>query len=323
MHLKHFYLLFLLLLIFSFGIKKVSAQDNSIVVSPQIIDEKVMARDILDRKIKIEYKAETGPKISVYAVVYDFDDKNGSVRYQGPGSADKETSIATWLSLKRAANDMSPGDSIELPLNIKVNMSAVPGKYYAIVYFVAAHDGYEAESASQSGAWPKININLEVLDHTVEKAQITKFISSSNLYLDGLANLTLNVKNIGNSEIIPGGSIHIFDRRGIEIDSLPINTEKKILAASDEGHYFAKWNTAGKIGKFKALADLNYGKDNLKNYQDVIFFWAIPKKYLILFGVGTILLTVLLVILIARRNKMSLQMHKNSAEPEKIINLKT
>jgi hypothetical protein len=323
MYIKYLYIIFITLLLFSGGVHFVGAQDNTIEVSPQIIDEKVMARDILDRKIKIEYKAKTGPKISVYAVVYYFFVKNGSVKYNGPGSANKETSIATWLSLKRAANDMSPGDSIELPLNIKVNMSAIPGKYYAIVYFVAAHDGYEAESASQSGVWPKININLEVLDHTVEKAQITKFISSSNLYLDGLAKLTLNIKNNGNSEIIPGGSIHIFDRRGIEIDSLPINTEKKILAASDEGQYYAKWNTAGKIGKFKALADLNYGKDNLKNYQDIIFFWAIPKKYLILFGVGTILLTILLVILIARRNKMSMQMQKNSVQPETIINLKT
>jgi len=319
---KCFYIIYIFLLLFLSGICHAQAQENTITVSPKIIDEKVKPRDILDRKIKIEYNAKTGAKANIYAVVYDFDEKKGNVKYSGPGSADKESSIASWISLKRGANELMPTESIELPLTVKVNFNALPGKYYAVIYFVNAHDGYEAESLSQSGTWPKTNINLEVMENKVEKAQISKFISSRNLYLDGPARLEIKIKNNGNSEIVPGGSIRIYDRRGDEIEEITINKDKKMLPVGEEVQYLSEWKSAGRIGKFKALADLNYGTENDKNFQDTIFFWVIPKKILIIFGAGVIVLTIFLVLIIFRRNKLSSEMQREKNKTEKIINLK-
>jgi hypothetical protein len=322
MPLKYPYLILIFLFLFLGGVHYVRAEESGLTVSPMIIDEKVKPRDILEKKIKIDYNVKDGGKANIYAVVYDFKDKDGNIKYSGPGSSDKEDSIASWISLSRGANELMPGQSVDLPLVIKVNFNAKPGKYYAVIYYVNAHDGYAAESMSQSGAWPKTNINLEVLDHKVEKAQIIKFISRSNVYLDGPADIMLQIRNIGNDDIVPGGSIRIYDRRGEEIEDLPINKDKKTLTATEESMFSAVWAATGRIGKFKALADVNYGADNDKNFQDTIFFWVIPKKILIMFGAGIIILTLLLGLIIFRRNKMSMEIQKGKSQGEKILNLK-
>jgi hypothetical protein len=306
--------------LFLFSTELADAQESSIVVSPQIIDEKVKARDILERKVVIENK--TAAKASIYAVVFDFSDKEGSIKYEGPGSADKKASIASWITLKRGENELMPGEKIELPLNIKVNLNAQPGKYYAVVYYVTASNGYEAEASGQSGAWPKTIINLEVVEHKVEKVQITKFIASRNFYLDGPASLFLHLQNNGNSDIIPSGNVRIYDRRGDEVADLEINRDKKNIAPAKIDQYNIIWPAGGQMGKFKAMADVKYGADNDKTSQDIIFFWVIPKKILIMLAAGIVVMLVLLGLIISRRNKMYAESKKEAITDDRIINLK-
>jgi hypothetical protein len=314
------YLLLMLLLFFLPGAIRA---EGGVELSPKILDMKVAPREILEYKVTI--KNNNPIKTEIYPVLTDISEKAGEKIYHGPGSADKASSVSSWASISRGVIALNSGESREVPLNYKINFSAMPGMYHGAIYFVSASNMYDAENWALGGVWPKINVNLEVGDQTVEKAQITRFSTDKNTYFAGPVAFTMNLSNSGNSSVVPGGTVRIYDRQGSEIRSMDFNSGKDPITQGETKEFKNYWDLGKEMGRFKAVAEIEYGEKEKKYFQDTIFFWVIPKRIIILFFLGTVSLLVLFLVLFFKSRKgyhMAAEEMAGYHGKEEVINLK-
>ncbi len=269
--------------------KIVTAQEEpGIKVSPYIIDEKVHAKDILEYDIIL--KNNYNHKVDLYAVVNDILPEEGNKDFDY--KADKSVSLSKWINIKRGVIELSPGEEEKIPLKIKVNLSAKPGKYHAVVIFSQGTNRTQAELEAKKKNQPKILINIEVEDEIVEKAQIDYFSSAKNVFFKTPVSFFVKLENLGNKEITPKCSISIYNRKGREIDILDFNSENKAISPGETQSFSVDWNPKKVSGRFKAKLNIFYGQKEDKILQDIIYFYYLPWQRVVIF-VGIIFLIVI------------------------------
>jgi hypothetical protein len=298
---KKYLLFFAVVFLFQFFWYPANAQEapSGLIVSPTIIDEKTKAKDIFNYEIK--FKNGTGNKISIYTLVDDITAEAGEVEYDGPGSADPKDSLASWITFRRAAIELEPGEEKTQDLEINVSTYAVPGKRYAQLVFAYGSDRTDAQIKRKTVNFPKTMISLDVQDEIVEKAQLIGFSADKKIFFKLPAGLSFTVKNNGNSEIEPIGSIFIYNRRGAEVAKLDANPDAGKIKAGEELAFSRSWTEGGYLGKFKAKIEMEYGAKDRRDLQDTIFFWVFPIKILIAFAAGFAILFITLSILIFKK----------------------
>ncbi len=275
------------------------AQNLGVVISPNIIDEKVMAGDILKYDVKI--KNESDGKVDLYAMVNDMSESDGEMAFVNPGDLDRDVSIARWIKFKRGVIDLMPGSEAVVALEINISSTAKPGRYFARIALPSGSNRTIAEENMLKKSYPQLNINISVDENIIEKAQVKDFSSLKNVYLLPPASFKINLNNFGNKTIEPRGNIYIYNRRGEEISSLDVNPDVNSVASGDIWEQVIHWEDAKGFGKFKAKLELEYGKKDKRDLQDTVFFWFFPWKILLIFFSGTFLFLVLMITWIFKR----------------------
>jgi len=289
-----FFLIAVSLLLFSPYLQLRAA--GPLQISPTIIDEKVKTKEILKQQVKI--KNTTGNKLSVFVFVSDLSEENGIKQVTPSSILDNKKSVASWTSIQRGF-DLVAGEEKEISLEINVSPFAEPGKYYGLVSFAVGSNATDAGSQINNGA-SEIIINLEVQDNIVEKMQALEFKPARNLFVKYPVELSLSLKNTGNTELIPVGNVYIYDRSGREVDNVKVKDIK--IAGGEKKEVKLFWNGKGGLGKFKGRLELEYGQKDRRDVQDMVYFWVFPTKVLIIFGGGLFFVTFLLTYLLFRKS---------------------
>ena len=100
------------------------------------------------------------------------------------------------------------------------------------------------------------------------------------------------MENVGNRLIEPRGSIRIFNRRGEEVGSVPLNAEGEGITPENKKQLAAVWGATGRFGKYKAFLDLEYGENQLASVQDTVYFWVFPWKEILVALGGVVVLAI-------------------------------
>lgn len=284
----------------------INVSADGISVSPSVIDEKAKAKDILKYTVKI--KNEKANLVQIYPVLSDILPDGGRQVAMKPSDLDKKTSISKWSSIKRGAINLQPGAEIEIPLQIDVDMAAIPGTYHSVISF---SEGSSKDAAiAAAGSATQILVNIEVSDQVIEKAQIEKFEASKNIFTKYPAILNLQIKNNGNVALAPRGEILIYNRRNQQVGQVDINSLSKQIDKDTSNNFEIQWTSeSGGFGKFKARLEAEYGSKTRRDLQDTIYFWVFPIKYLIVFGVGLFLVTFLLTFVLFKKSRRIRHVH--------------
>jgi hypothetical protein len=277
----------------------VGASAEGLKVSPSVIDEKAKARDILKYTVKL--KNEKLNKIEVYAVLYDIL-PDGSRLILGPSDLDKKNSITKWTSIKRGVIALEPGQEIEVPLQIDVDLTAVSGVYHSVIAFSEGSNKNLAEVNVDLAT--EILVNIEINDQIIEKAQIEKFNTKKNIFTKYPVAFDLQIKNNGNTTITPSGTILIYNRRDQQVGQVDVNSLATVLEKDTSKNFAIQWtNDSDGFGKFKAKLEVEYGTKNKRDLQDTVYFWVFPLKYLALFFVILFAFTFLLTYLLFKKSR--------------------
>lgn len=287
-------------------------------VFPKIIDEKAQARDILEYTIRLKSSRET--QASLYPILNDLSIENGKEEYTEPALLDRTTSLASWLWIKRSEIELAPGAEMEIPLTIKVNLNAIPGKRHAVITFAEGSNQPEAKGHARSGNNPTVTINLEIEEDIVEKAQVKEFITNKNIYFDFPINFNLTIKNIGSSNIKPQGYIYIYNRRGEEVNKISISQDQKTIIPDTVMHFPNSWEAQQGLGKYRAKLEVEYGNKTKRDLQDTIYFWILPWRFLALIAGGAFLLIIAFSIILFKKTYH--RAHPSTMAPDGVINLK-
>ncbi len=290
----------------------VQAQSEGIIISPHIIDEKVLANDLLKYDIKI--KNNSSAKANLYAMVNDMSESDGEMEFIDPSSLDKDTSVARWIKFKRGVIELMPGEEIIVPLEINISSTAIVGKRFARIALPNGSNRSIAGSNMSNKSYAQLNINIEIEENIIEKAQVKNFSSKSRVYLTPPASFIVNLNNFGNQDIRPKGNIYIYDRRGKEVAKIDANAETELVSPGESWEQIINWDEATGFGKFKAKLEIEYGEKDKRDLQDTVFFWIFPWKILLAFFVGTFVFLVLMVTLIFKRTYRHSHAHPGARE---------
>jgi hypothetical protein len=309
-----------LLLLCSLGPVAGQAQtlDAGVTVNPSIIDERAEAKDIIERTITL--KNNTAAKVELYPTVNDIKKDEGKQEFIDPSNLDRAVSLARWIEIRRGAVELNPNQEVTVPLKITVNMNAKPGKYFAAISFPGGANRAAAELASGQ---PQMMISIEVAEHTVEKAENFVFSSAKAVNLNNQVKFLVGLKNIGNKDIYPKGSIIIYDRSEHEVESLEVNYNQQIVKPGENPQFEPTWSAGKRMGKFKAKLEVEYGASGDRNIQDTIYFWILPWWMLAMFvALVTLLITSIWLLFARIKHHSRIILEAQEAAKSPIINLK-
>lgn len=282
---------FILCLVFAFLSPIVSNADSSsdLTVVPVVVDEKAKARDILKETITITNTTQR--KLNLYTTVNDVTPEAGQEQFvSAQGADDKKDSLANWIEISRGVIDLNPGESREIPFVIRVSLNALPGTYHADISFYEGSTLAEAQARSPRAV---VTVNTDVQAEVKESMQLNKFITDGFFFSGDDVLFNYQLENIGNQDLKPKGEIRIYDRKGREVASIPVNTEGRSLTPDQQAQLASAWSSAQGFGKFKAFLNIDYGNNQNGTLQDTVFFWIIPWQQLL--AIATISIAAIIV----------------------------
>lgn len=265
-----------------------SVKKEGITVVPVVANEEAQPRDIIKKELTLTNNTDT--RRTVYISVRNIDPETGDQVFDQPGDSDLSVSLANWIEITRGAIELSAGESRKIPYLIHVNLTAVPGSYFARIGF---HEGGNKAQARASKTDTELVLNVEVESDAREHLQLGTFMTNKNVVLGGSVDFSYLLENIGNRLVEPRGSIRIFNRRGEEVGSIPVNANGEAITPENKRQLAAAWETSGRFGKYKAFLDLEYGEEQLASVQDTLYFWVFPWKEVFVAMIGVLVLAVL------------------------------
>lgn len=253
------------------------AQTADLTVTPIVLDDKAKVRDILKKSVTITNSSNR--KLNLYPVVNNVNVASGTESFsQLQTVEDHQDSLANWIELSRGVIDLSPGESREIPFVIRVNLNALPNTYHADISF---YEGSTLAEAQQRNPLAVVTVNTEVQADIKESMQLNKFITDNFFFSGDDVLFNYQLENIGNQALQPKGEIRIYDRKGREVASIPVNPEGKSFTPEEAAQLAAAWSAAEGFGKFKAFLNVDYGNNQAGSLQDTVFFWIIPWQQLL------------------------------------------
>ena len=208
---------------------------------------------------KIRVRNDSQSPVSYAVLVEDFTStgEEGQVALE-EGQHDSLFSLAQWLELETKDLILQPNEEKSMSFTINVPRNAEPGGHYASILFQVGGTAIPgAASVSQRvGAL----ILLRVSGNVTEKGMIQTFETPKYSQTSPL-NLTLRLKNDGNTHIIPKGTIIITDLFGRKVDELPLNAQNVLPGATRKMD--TEWKRPNLLGYYTATLVATYGQQSL------------------------------------------------------------
>ncbi|GEM_PF-587580 len=293
------------------------ARAAAFAITPAVIDMKGKAREVVTASLRL---TNSGAKpVEVYPFVENIDVGDGSRAFSDPTKADLTVSLANWILLNRSAVLLLPGETRDISFSVEINLRAEPGAYHAEIAF--APGATRDEAAANRARAASVAVNLEVMEDIRERMELKTF-RPERLFFSGFpVSFSYEFKNTGNRAVQPSGEIRIYNRRGMEVASLPLASRAEAIAPGVDQRFAVRWEGArgehpaidgsetsprtgfalGRpagfaataigfvsggfwptgFGKYKAYLDVEYGSGSGRTIQDTVYFWIIPWPFLL------------------------------------------
>jgi hypothetical protein len=272
-------------------------------VTPPVIELDLEPRDSREETIKVTNTGTEPIKLfpSVHPIVLGPD---GSIaEFVSAVMTDRTTAVTSWIEMSRARVELQPGETVKIPVRVTVNPQAKPGEYYAYLGFGAGDKRDEAEAAVMKQLAPGVTLRVALLDIKSEYLRLHQFTTERYTRDSDAIELKYELENVGDSVVIPRGEIILYDVRGREIGSVPVNAEAASISPNERKQFTAVASTTGVYGRHKAFLNIEYGQEQRANLYDTTFFTVIPLEIIIASFVGLLLVTLTLTLLYIYRRR--------------------
>lgn len=296
---------------------------QGIELSPPVIEIKADPGQIVTGEIKL--RNITKSDLIAKSKVNDFSAKgeDGQPQISLDDSVTSRFSLKSWI--QPIANLRLAPQKIEtIKFSINVPRNAEPGGHYGVIRFTAQAPELEGTGVALSASIGSL-ILLSVSGDAKEGASIASFkvagittgwekaikgnggpdvgLQDGNFYEYGPVRFTTRVKNEGNVQVKPVGTIDIFNIFGMKVASLKVNDPARNVLPESIRRFDVDWKQRWLIGYFKARANLTYGASNKTLLSSSVGFWVVPYKLLALLLLGLILFVMIFRSILRRYNR--------------------
>jgi len=276
------------------------AQAAELMVAPMLIDREAEAREILTEQITLTNQTER--KIEVYATVNEISvDSSGEIKeFVSPVMTDRTDTVTSWVEISRGRIEMNPGETVTVPLTIRIHPYAKPGDYHVFIGFVPGSKRFEAEATALAGDAEGVIVKVSLKDKTNELLRISGFLIDRFVASKENRTIDIEVENSGDVVTAPSGEIIFYNSRGEEMSSLPVNTEGVSVQPGEKKTIKTEIPFYNEYGRFKANLTLRYGEGQKAAVFDTTQFYMIPFHLMLVIIVVILVLSVVITFLIRR-----------------------
>ena len=268
-------------------------------IRPYLVDVEMVPRESKSQIITLQNNPTR--KAVLYATVNEISvDSVGEIKeFVTPVMTDRTTTVTSWIEISRGRLEVLPGESLEVPLRIKVHPYAKPGEYYVFVGLVEASKRNVAEAVAMAGDANGVIVKIVVADERTDSMRISRFLIDRFVIGEESKRITVEVENMGDLPSEPSGEIIFYDTRGVEAGNVILQSSTQI-APGETATLDAIVPLQATLGRFKANIALSYGSNQAATLYDTTYFYMMPLN-IVLLVVGTIVFVLLLLTLLLRR----------------------
>ncbi len=270
-------------------------------VSPMLVDVTADARDNFTKTITLTNLG--GGNTRLYASVHEIEVGEGEdIKAFVPASmSDGATSITSWIEVNRGRIELTGGEVKEIPLTVRVNPNTLPGLYHAYIGFSDGFNRDDAEKKTISGQGSGVVLRIMVGGKQEEFLRLVSFTTDRFSYFEDKGVFSYTIENTGDVPLAPKGDVIIYDARGKELTSIPLNEDgSAMIQPGEQVQYTKELPYINRIGKNKAFLTLEYGVANRAALYDTNFYYSIPIHFLILIVVLLALVLTVTILMLRR-----------------------
>jgi hypothetical protein len=209
------------------------------------------------KKSKVNIRNESDKPISLE--IYPVDavtTKDGSFAPNSQDSIRKD--LGAWINMSTSELSLGPNETKTVDFAINVPQNANIGDHMAAI-IIQNKNISESQIKTSMHVVNRLGarIYVTVIGEKIEKLEIQKF---NNTNENSQFVFLLTLANLGNTRIVPKGTIEIKDESGIVVDE--INLTQREIFPKDTIVLPTKWNKP-LSGKFTALATVEYNNQKL------------------------------------------------------------
>lgn len=262
-----------------------SAERQVLSVTPPLFQLSILPGDIWQSSVKV---VNGNPySLTVYAEVVNF--KPVGEAGQGVFSSIEESggnnaTLAEWVHLPIGPYTIEPEQTKDVQFFIESPKNAPPGGHYAAILISTEPPKEVEKMAVRTSQSITSLLFMRVEGDVREDATIREFRAIDSFLSTPDVTFSLRFENKGNVHVQPRGNIVITNMWGTERGTIPINYQTRFGNVLPESirDFSLAWKSEFKItdiGRYKAIATLGYGENEIRSSSAITYFWVIPVKW--------------------------------------------
>ena len=270
---------------------------EGIIVSPVRFEELVQPGESINRTVLVTNDSPNAKKLYAYLRDFTAEGEEGRARLIVPGT-EEGNFLSSWIGITTDGIDFGPYEKKEVSYTIKLPKEAGPGGYYgAIIFGTKAPDVKGEGSAIAISQQTGSLVLLQIAGEVDETANIRDFTTDKAIYNNPFSvNFTTRIENLGNVHIKPHGTVEITNLLGRKVGEVRFNDKGANILPKSIRKFSDSWQGDSGLGRYKVVLALSYGTaasaggQGKQSLYYTLFFWILPWKILVLFGLGLICL---------------------------------
>jgi hypothetical protein len=260
-----------------FGSQVFAQESESIKIQPTIVEEKIEPGKSFSSVLSA---TNLGSVAQVYKVsvqdIESIDEKGYPVFAKEHEATGFE--MSSWVKIPRPEITIGPGATVEVPFMVTVPTDASPGGHFGTIFLSTNGEKPKTVGASVSYQVGAI-LSFQIAGDIKEEARIRQFTSDKTLYGEPKVTFHVKVENMGNTLVRPRGFIEIVDMFGKKTATVNLNDSEAAILPHAVREFTVTWDDDRvRMGKYQAIASLEYGTDVKHTIFQELSFWVIPSK---------------------------------------------
>lgn len=257
------------------SVASVSAQTqpkSGLAISPPTFELSANPGDTLTNNLRVDNVVDQPLEITVDTRNFTALGEEGGIDL----SADEgEFSLASWISVTPTKITIPARESHVFEFVTSIPGNASPGGRFGSIIFKTTLKPVGGQSGVAVGQEIGALVFLKIAGEVNEKASIASFAPKNGLSESGPVGFDIRMKNEGNVQFKPKGTITISNFFGKKIATVPVNEQNVLPGAIRK--MSADWKTGWLFGKYSATVSLVYGTDEQVLTASTTF-WGFPYK---------------------------------------------
>lgn len=269
-----------------------------LAISPPTFELSANPGDTLKNSVRVDNITDEPLEVSVLARNFTALGEEGGIDLT-ESEQESTYSLASWIKATPDKTTIPGRESKVFDYTIAVPQNAQPGGRFGSIVFKTSAKPVNGQSgvavAQEIGALVFVKIAGDV----TEKASIASFTPQHGFNESGPVGFDIRIKNEGNVQFKPTGTITISNFFGQKVATIPVDAQNVLPDATRK--MAAQWDTFWLFGKYEATASIVYGNDR-QIITATTTFWGFPYK---LVGVILVVLALLGLVLYPRRARIA------------------